>query len=326
MYCKNPPKKLLLKLRKLSKKESIITFHSLGDLDAICSALCLQIELGEKCIVAMQDRVNSQCKKVIDASLLKNVQKFSDAKRKFPKAKIILLDCNEKELLPAIEEQEVSILIDHHAKSKGSVSGEVEWINPQSSSVCQMISQIIKKPDALQAKLLLFGILSDSPNFANSTPQTFLSVSHLLKSADLEFSQVRDMLEIPKNSDSRIQILEGLRNISFAQKGGIICATAQVSSHESYVASILVSSGADCAFVASASKSNCSISARMRMEWVSHVPLVDIMDEVGKYLGGSGGGHPAAAGANGKYAHKTEEALALCQNRFFAHCVAKIKV
>jgi len=126
MYCKNPPKKLLLELKKLRKKNCIVTFHSLADLDALCAALTLQIELGKNCIVAAQDRVNSQCKRVIEPSLLKNVQKFSEVIEKNKSSKIILLDCNEKTLVPKMKKDRAQILIDHHAKTKDSIKGQIE--------------------------------------------------------------------------------------------------------------------------------------------------------------------------------------------------------
>ncbi|MFH0926953.1 MAG: DHH family phosphoesterase [Candidatus Micrarchaeota archaeon] len=333
MYSKNPPKKLLLALKNLRGKRCIITFHSLADLDACASAISLASFLGKNAIVAMQDCINSQSRKIIGPKILARMQKFSLARKKFPKAPVIVLDCNEKGLLPALGDGargggqgQIKILIDHHAKTPGSINADSAWIDPESSSASQMVSLLVKKPDDGQARLLLLGIISDSANFANSNPDTFMAVSRLLKTAVIEFSQLQEMLHVPKSPQSRMNILEGLRNVSFCEKGGLICATAQVPSHESHVAEILVRSGADCAFAACASKKECAISARMKMAHISSVDLPEIMREVGEVLGGSGGGHPAAAGASGPKAYEAEEALDLCQRLFFAHSTARIQI
>jgi len=326
MYSKAPPKKLLFYLKSLKNKDCIITFHSLADLDACASALALKEHIGKKAVVAMQDSINSQARSIVESYEKTKMTDFELAIKSKPKSKIIVLDCNEIVLIPKLNGREIDVLIDHHAKSPQSVNAEIEWIDPESSAVCQMISQIVKKPNLYQAELLSLGIISDSAYFANSNSDTFSQISKLLKNTQKDYSQLLSMLHSPQSVESRIRVLEGLRNINFAQEGRIICAAAQVSSGESAIAEILLNCGADCAFVASGSKTKCVISARMRRKWTIHVPLPKIMEEVGEFIGGSGGGHPAAAGASGKFAYKLEDALDMCQSLFFEHSVARIKI
>jgi nanoRNase/pAp phosphatase (c-di-AMP/oligoRNAs hydrolase) len=218
------------------------------------------------------------------------------------------------------------LLIGHHAKGANSINAKYEWVNPQSSSVAQMISQLIKKPTAQQAKILLLAMICDSAGFSNSDSNTFLQASKLLKIYGKDYGELERMLHSHASIQTRLRVLEGLRNISFSHNGGFICATAQVASNESQIADIFLKAGADCAFVASASKSKCTICARMRRRHTSYVDLSLIMQKVGKVIGGSGGGHPCASGASGNLVQNITDALILSQSLFFAQRLARIKI
>ena len=74
------------------------------------------------------------------------------------------------------------------------------------------------------------------------------------------------------------------------------------------MADALVAAGADVAFVGTSDKKGARISARLRPSYATEVDLPGLMREVGRYLGGMGGGHPAAAGASGSKRERLEEA------------------
>jgi len=324
-YSKAPSKKFLSALKELRGKRCIITFHSLADLDACASALALAQHMGKKCVIAMQDRINSQSRVVLGEDA-KEFSNFGQAVKKFPKAPIILLDCNDKTLLPQMQDKRVHILIDHHAKGEGSVSAKFEWVNPEFSSCAQMISSLLKKPGAMQAKILILGILADSANLASADPDAFLQIARLLEIYGEDFERLQGTLHSPRPAEGRMAVLEGLRNISFARKGDIICAIAQVGSYESHVADAFIRAGADGAFVGSASKNSAKISARIGGRIEPHLNLPALMEEVGKIIGGSGGGHPLAAGASGKIAQNIEKALLIAQKKFFEHTAPRIRI
>ncbi|MFH1306251.1 MAG: DHH family phosphoesterase [Candidatus Micrarchaeota archaeon] len=323
-YSPSPPKKIKKIFSSFKKKKAIITFHSLADLDACASALVLAQELGNA-EIGMPDRINSESKRVLGKNSGKFL-KFLELRKKFPKAKIILLDCNEKSLLPHLHENEADVLIDHHALQKNSVDAKIKWINPEASSTSEMIGELVKNPDAFQAKMLVLGILSDSANLANANAGTFSVLSKLLSKCNESYEAMHSMLRIPRSVESRMRVLEGLRNINFMQKGGIICAIAQVSSNESHVADAFIRAGADGAFVGAAGRNSARVSARVKQRMVAHIDLPKLMGEVGKIIGGGGGGHPAAAGATGANPQKLGEALALAQKLFFRHTTARIKI
>jgi alanyl-tRNA synthetase len=110
-----------------------------------------------------------------------------------------------------------------------------------------------------------------------------------------------------------------VRQAAWAKKGGFLCATSEVPSHEAHVAEVLVYAGADAAFAGTANeKGNARISARLRPALSESIDLPKLMEEVGKKIGGGGGGHPAAAGANGPDGGEVPKALLLCQRLFFS--------
>lgn len=295
------------------KKKLIITFHSLGDMDACASSLALASHLGKNAMVCPPDRVNSESRRILGKDALR-FELFAKALDDFPNAGIALLDCNDRSLLGHIVASDV--LIDHHAMQKGSVRGKVEWVEPQSSSTSEMVAQIIGKPNPYEADLLIFGILSDSARLARANAKTFGVLSVLLTHASMDYEGFLAKLEKPEGAASRVAVLEGLRNVIWQEKHGLVVATAVVSSHEAHVAEVLVRAGADCAFAGTGGK-DARISARMRPAHEGKVDLPLLMSKIGRMIGGHGGGHPAAAGATGGRPELLDEALALCAREFF---------
>jgi len=295
---------------------AVITFHSLGDMDACASALALAEYLGKNAIVAPPDRVNSESRRILQERA-GEFMAFARAIEKYDGAKIILLDANDPSLLAHLGGIKPDILIDHHAMQKNSVRGKIGWVDAEAPACCQMVAEIIGKPSTRQSDLLIFGILSDSARLRRASPETFLALAKLLKHSSMDYESFLSSLEKPDGAQSRAAVLEGMRNAAWKEQGGLICAVAAVCSHEAHVAEALVAAGADCAFVGMAGKDSCRISARMRPPLSPHVDLPGIMGKIGNELEGHGGGHPAAAGATGKRVDLLEDALALAAREFF---------
>ncbi len=308
-------KKAIAALKK-SGKPIIITFHSLGDLDACASALSLAEFIGKSAIVAPPDRVNSESMRILKEEM-EGLPKFVDACAKNPKAKIVLLDANDPALLSHLAGRKPDLIVDHHAQSDASVRAACEWIDPESPSASEMVAKIIGKCGPEFAQMLVFGILSDSARLARARPQTFAVLSTLLMHAGEDYEWFLSKLEKPEGMQSRAAVLEGLRNVTWQEKFGLVCAIAAVSSHEAHVAEVLVRAGADCAFAGTNSAKDCRISARMRPSLAARVDLPKLMEAVGKKIGGHGGGHMAAAGATGAWPGALDEALSFASGEFF---------
>lgn len=312
------PQNAIRAVNNLRGRECIITFHSLGDLDACASALSLCEELGIKAVVASPDRINSESKRIL-GNLANNIQLFENARGSMKNAPIVLLDSSDPSLLKHLKGEKIFLLIDHHAKSAKSLKAGVEWVEPDASSTCELMASIIDEPTYLQARLLVLGIISDSAHLVRADKETFAALSHLLEFSDSTYEELLAQINLPESVGSRAGVLEGIRQAVWAKKGDLLIATAAVSSHESHVAEVLVSAGADAAFAGTANaKGDARISARIRPSLSDKIDLPKLMEEVGKKIGGHGGGHPAAAGASGPDGSDVPDALQMCQKLFFS--------
>jgi nanoRNase/pAp phosphatase (c-di-AMP/oligoRNAs hydrolase) len=135
-----------------------------------------------------------------------------------------------------------------------------------------------------------------------------------------EYSELLSFAEPDPKEETKIAMLSAMKRLEFVYAGGYIIATTEVGSNESDAAS-LISEAADVAFVAKWKdrEKETRISSRARRS--VKIPLNEVMAEVGKSLGGAGGGHPKAAGAAVK-AH-TEETLKKCVEVFTRMAEAK---
>jgi nanoRNase/pAp phosphatase (c-di-AMP/oligoRNAs hydrolase) len=308
----NPPASLLSALEDMKGKEVIVTSHSLADADAVASAFALSEWIGPCAVHALADRANSQAKRLF-AGELKAAISFKQARMSYPNAPIILVDCNDRQLLPHIEGQKVDILIDHHALSYDSARARIEWVEPGASSCSELVASIIKFPTPQIAQALALGILSDSAQLMRADSRSLRALACMLEHSSLSFEQLLEILRHPPKLENRAAVLEGLRQSTWRIENGWLIASAAVSSNESHVADALINAGADAVFVGTSDEKGARISARLRPRLASSLNLPEIMLEVGRFLGGSGGGHPAAAGARGPKSNLLEDALILAQ-------------
>lgn len=293
----------------LKNRRAVITFHSLGDLDAVGSAIALQRHIGKNALIAPPDRPNSQARKLLELSGAQTIL-FSELKRT-PKDAIIALDSSSPHLMAHLAGIKPDILIDHHARFGGEITAEKEILDPAASSVCEMLYFLLKPVDRISCMALLMGVISDSCNFKYATPRTLEAASHLLEHSGMSYSQIVSITSAPETLGERIEALRSCQSVSAEKIGEHIVATAMAKSHEAHFADMLVNLGADIAFVGCAGD-GAHISARMRHELAGRVRLEKIMFEVGKVLGGTGSGHELAAGASGTLSQNLKAALGIC--------------
>ncbi len=318
------PSSVQTALTHLAGKRVILTTHSLADTDALASGFALSHLLGPKAIFALPDRANSEARRLF-GSHMGGMLSFQSARAQFPFAPIILLDCNDPSLLPQLAaggdgrkgrknpSPHVSLLIDHHALSNNSVRGAHEWVEPEAASCSELVSSLLSPVSPELALFLIWGILSDSAHLGRASPRTLRALANLLERAQGTYEEIRNALRHPPSIQSRAAVLEGLRQATWAMDEGLLVALASVSGHESHVADALVGAGADAAFAGTCDKKSARISARISPGLASRTDLPALMGQVGRFLGGEGGGHPAAAGATGPKSERLSDALMLAQ-------------
>lgn len=312
-------------LSEFRSKRTIVTFHSLGDLDAVGSAIALQRALGKKCIIAPPDRPSSSARKLLDYTEAPTVP--FDALKITDKDIIVALDSASPHLMAHLAGIKPDLLIDHHTRFGGEISGKHEIVDPAASSTCEMLYFLLKPTDRLSCIALLIGLISDTSAFKYATPRTFEAASALLEHSGISYSQILLIAVSPESFSERLEAIRSCKSVAAERIGEHVIATAMAKSHEAHFAEILVHLGADVSFVGcegedshraghdgahlSADKSGGRISARMRDSMSGKIHLDKIMFEVGKVLGGRGSGHELAAGASGAK-ENLRPALGIC--------------
>jgi len=303
---------------KIPAKRIIITFHSLGDVDAVGGAIALSRALGKKSLIAAPDKPTSAARKLLNYTGTP-FSLFSDLKRQ-PSDYIIVLDSSSPQMLPHLAGIQPDLMIDHHARFGGEIAAKKIINDPSASSTCEMLYLLLKPKDRISCIALLLGIMADSAYFKYATPATFKSAADLLTRSSLSYSQLISLSHAPESFSERMEAIRSCPLVSAERAGEHIIALAMAKSHEAHFADMLVSLGADVAFVGCEAE-EARISARMRDTMKGHVRLDRIMCEVGKVMNGNGGGHEMAAGATGEKG-SVREAMQVCKKLAEQHILS----
>jgi phosphoesterase RecJ-like protein len=169
-------------------KSFLITSHVNLEGDAIGSELAMRgllLSLGKQAVIVNQDSVPSEYRFLPG---IKNIRRLRDLKRLSFDA-FVALDCSDvgrfRNVARLGERCKVKINIDHHPSN--SRFGNVNWIEPFSSSTTEMIYQLYQKLgiplDKEMALCLYVGILTDTGSFhyPNTTARSLKIASELMR-------------------------------------------------------------------------------------------------------------------------------------------------
>jgi nanoRNase/pAp phosphatase (c-di-AMP/oligoRNAs hydrolase) len=284
-----------------------ITFHAVGDRDGVGSAVALSEYFRDAVIVTPDFLTNNAKRMLAQAGYSKKIG--SD----FPEDREVLIvtDANNLEVMGKFK-SDISrftgriIFIDHHpAKDYGLEKDAMvfndEGYNSASSIVYEILRKNNEKISKRGALLLLSGIIADSSDFQNATPQTFRQVSELLGIAETDYADVIEYFHQDINVRSRYQLMRDIFSAKTEIVGDYILMYGQTAGSASLAAETAINFGADGSVFWAERESDVSISARLRapLDKRLGIHLGRTMQESGRNGGGSGGGHPCAAGAYG---------------------------
>ncbi len=306
-----------LPLSKLIGKKCLITFHSGADIDAMGAGIAIRRYIKTARIVA-PDRASSSARNLAtycnEKIEIAEDFKKQDGTYDFSEFEhFILLDSNSAGNSPISSHVKIDYVIDHHSIRSDTIRAKNSIIDNKVSSTCEIVAGMIGNPDKFSALALICGIIADSYYFHNATTGTFKTAAKLLAKTGMEYSQVLSFVDQPRDVGSRISMLEACRNVAIIHehiKGqDLIIATSQAAGFEADAAVALIDIGADISFVGHAGKVGARISARMRNAHSGKLSMASIMSQVAPIIGGTGGGHVCAAGANGTKPEMIEYAL-----------------
>jgi phosphoesterase RecJ-like protein len=225
---------------------------------------------------------------------------------------VILVDTNSTfQLGPRLQnipqDSTKTVVIDHHEDNP-----EIEelarhlLVRSDRSSTCEMMVDIFEENaiaiDTDTANLLLTGMIFDTRRFYFADSTTLQTVLKLISyGADYE-KCIKALLMRPDRSE-RIARLKAAGRVKIHHIGEWILATSKIGAFEASVCRALVEMGADVAIVGGMpAKGIVRISSRSTREFSTATGVslgTDIMEPLGSIIGGKGGGHANAAGANG---------------------------
>ncbi len=294
-----------------------LTFHSIGDRDGVAAAVALS-QMFTHAEVVTPDFITNNAKHMVEHSgytgrIGGGLSKFTEL--------VVIVDANRLELLGKMGEHLVDfrgeiLFIDHHSLAGyPDYGGKVRICNDElynsASSIVYELLKMNKIPLKREiAYMLINGIVSDSANFQNSSPQTFRQISELLEGAGLDYPDVIDNTHGSASAEIRNRIMKDLFSAATEVCGNYVIVYGPAQFQANTAAETALSLGADASLFWSMHDGEVSFSGRLRapLDKKLSIHLGKIMAMVGPMISGTGGGHPCAAGAYGKKSSAAEEA------------------
>jgi phosphoesterase RecJ-like protein len=299
----------------VSERDQILVLgHHNADPDAVCSMIAFsnlyqKLNPAGTAVLACDDvsRLAKQVIAVFDPStrILEKVE------HDYPF--VVLLDTNSRFQLGVGMENvrlvpSTTLVIDHHEPNPeiASIAAHVIEDNGRSST-CEIVYELYEQNQVAvsekTANLLLVGMLFDTRRFLYADGRT-LSIALKLLDAGADYEKCLNSLRIQQDRSERIARLRAAGRLEIHLVGEWIVATAKVGAFEASACRGLLDLGADVAIVGGQpSKDVVRLSSRSTYRFHSETGINlgrDVMEHLGEIIEGEGGGHPNAAGANGK--------------------------
>ena len=314
-------------LRERQATFVLLLCHQNADPDALCSAYAFQGLLKRIAPNVIVEIGTGQGISKLSKHILEHTPITVNTKPNIESADIIiLLDTNTIEQLGELAET-VSrstapiVVVDHHAAhpetlQKATIAIIEDQVSSNSEVVYNFFRQTKTKPNLNEAEALFLGIAFDTRHFVLGNASTFKTIVELCK-AGVNPQEKLSLLSLPMDMSERIARIKACRRAKLIKTKEWLIALTQVSAYEASAARALVDLGAHAAAVAGQKNDNVEISLRCTRDFTKKTGIhlgVDIAQPLGEYLQGMGGGHAAAAGANG--IGKAEATLLHCKKLF----------
>ncbi|MBI2183327.1 MAG: DHH family phosphoesterase [Thaumarchaeota archaeon] len=287
---------------------ALILCHRHADVDAYCAAYSTRFLLRKlnpqvKVAVACPEGLGVPAEKVAERFPLPVVQQPIDNGLDL----IVTVDTGHagllKEWLDVVKRSEaVKVAVDHHPLDD-SIRTIMDYllVDTNASSACEMVHRLFKAKkvtyDSKVSKALLAGILYDSQHLRLARCSTISAVHDLCAGRDI-LSEVKAMLQIPRDRSEVIARLKGAQRLKLYDAGGWLIAVSRVGSFHASLARALVVLGADVAVVLDEKKQDARATLRSSEVFGAKTSIhlgTDIASPISKSEGGIGGGHPTAA-------------------------------
>ncbi|NHJ12479.1 MAG: hypothetical protein EAX95_02330 [Candidatus Thorarchaeota archaeon] len=297
----------------MEAKNLLILGHHNADPDAVCAMLAMQhiynILNPQGVSALVSDDVSKLSNQVL--ANLAPESKIASTSNQFHDL-VVIVDTNSRyQLGNSIEslllKPSRTIVIDHHEMNPDIESlAEHSIVRSDISSTCEIVFDLCKdlgiRPPPHVANLLLTGMLFDTRRFFYSGSEAFSTALELID-IGADYSYCVNSLIIKPNRSERIARLKAAGRSKIHLLGDWVVVTSKINAFEASSCRSLIELGADVAIVGGkTSKGEVRISARSTNSFSSTTGInlgTDVMEPLGELIGGHGGGHANAAGANG---------------------------
>lgn len=277
-------------------KRLVIATHSNADVDALSSMYALHSAFPNS-EMAVEDRIDEPGK--VFASRIGLSPKKLSSLRKEDYDGLIVVDTSAPTLLKSAKGWRILLIIDHHRENEQMLNAEIVLRDSSAASTAEIIASLLPEMGADAAFALACGIVSDSARFRGGHLSTFKTFVFLMEKSGKDYPEILEFGDAEPGPELKELVLDAARKMDVTRHGNHLIATAKVRDHESFVSSALAGL-VDAAFVAKwkRKEKETKVSARARKS--IHVPMNEVMAQVGKEFNGAGGGHSGAAGASAK--------------------------
>ena len=296
---------LLRELHSL-KGKTLITFHSLGDVEAVASAIALS-KLLNNCVVKSPDHTNSASRHLLEKVGIEKIPILKPGETANYN-NVVLVDVANKEMLADFGNELSSfrgkvIAIDHHEHGNMLKNAKI-FEFPNRTSCCEVIYDLYRvsgrKINAKNATLLLAGVIADTARFKSANKETFHAVPQLLIASGRKYEEILQMVKTNPDSSQVKSVLKALQTAELIETGKGVIGFCKSNGFESRCAAELIHVGCGVAVCANVKVGKIAMVKNTENESAVSVNVGKLMKETGRDLQGSGGGHPAIGGASGK--------------------------
>ncbi len=289
-------------------KKIAIIGHRNADPDAVCSMYAFSYIL-KKLYDDIEISLIAEDINKVSEQIITELNFDIESNLPFKPDIIILIDANNLiqigKIKDSIPKNIPIIIIDHHIPHpETNKISRFKIIDENATSTSEIIYKIFKEINLeIEPKIalsLLMGILYDTRRFTLISNETFAVVMDLLR-AGANYGKALELLRTTMDKSEKIARLKAAQRATLHKIGDWIIVTSHVSTYEASACRAFIDLGADVAFVVAEKDNEVRISGRAAQEFYEKtgISLAKIMEKVGKVIGGVGGGHATAAGANG---------------------------
>ncbi len=296
-------------LKVLEGKTLILTHHN-ADIDAVGSALALQAgleKIGIKTDVAAAESISKPAQKLAQG------ENFIIDPDCAQYENVVLVETSVPEQLASVKNLRADIIIDHHPAGSLAAQAKIVYIDEEAKSTAQIVYKILKnlsvEIDKKFATAIACGIVADTAHLRIAEIEEFETLIELLKTG-IKFEDILKLIETPSDASEHTACLKAAMRMEVWKIGDLLLAISRVVSHEAAAARALLRLGADIAVVVAEKENEVRISSRGK-NWILErgINLSEIFKDVGKIIGGSGGGHDLAGSANGPDKNQINKAV-----------------